>query len=53
VSVDSPTDKVLYDVDESGVATITLNDPGTRNALSSELLEGLTVAFERAVRTCR
>ena len=33
-----PTDKVLYDVDDSGVATITLNDPDTRNALSPELL---------------
>jgi enoyl-CoA hydratase len=48
VPSDAPTNKVLYDVDESGVATITLNDPGTRNALSPELLGGLTVAFERA-----
>jgi enoyl-CoA hydratase len=43
-----PADKVLYDVDESGIATITLNDPDTRNALSPELLGGLTAAFERA-----
>jgi enoyl-CoA hydratase len=43
-----PTDKVLYDVAESGVATITLNDPDTRNALSPELLGGLIEAFERA-----
>jgi enoyl-CoA hydratase/carnithine racemase len=41
-------DKVLYDVDERGVASITLNDPDTRNALSVELLEGLTAALERA-----
>lgn len=41
-------DKVLYDVAESGVATITLNDPDTRNALSPELLAGLIAAFERA-----
>ena len=41
-------DKVLYDVDERGVASITLNDPDTRNALSVELLEGLTSALERA-----
>jgi enoyl-CoA hydratase/carnithine racemase len=42
------TDKVLYDVAGSGVATITLNDPDTRNALSPELLGGLTAALERA-----
>jgi enoyl-CoA hydratase len=41
------TDKVLYDV-AAGIATITLNDPDTRNALSPELLGGLTAAFERA-----
>ena len=41
-------DKVLYEVDERGVATITLNDPDTRNALSAELLGGLIAAFERA-----
>jgi len=43
-----PTEKVLYEVSESGIATITLNDPGTRNALSAELLGGLIEAFERA-----
>jgi enoyl-CoA hydratase len=43
-----PTDKVLYAVDDAGVATITLNDPDTRNALSPEMLTGLTEAFERA-----
>lgn len=43
-----PTDKVLYGVDEGGVAAITLNDPDTRNALSPELLAGLTESFERA-----
>jgi enoyl-CoA hydratase len=43
-----PTEKVLYEVAENGVATITLNDPDTRNALSPELLGGLTEAFERA-----
>jgi enoyl-CoA hydratase len=42
------TDKVLYDVDDTGVATITLNDPDTRNALSAELLAGLIESFERA-----
>jgi enoyl-CoA hydratase/carnithine racemase len=41
-------EKVLYDVDAHGVASITLNDPETRNALSVELLEGLTAALERA-----
>jgi enoyl-CoA hydratase/carnithine racemase len=42
-----PTDKVLYDAAE-GVATITLNDPDTRNALSPELLGGLIESFEAA-----
>jgi enoyl-CoA hydratase/carnithine racemase len=42
------TDKVLYDVDSSGIATITLHDPETRNALSAELLGGLVECFTRA-----
>jgi enoyl-CoA hydratase len=42
------SEKVLYDVSDAGVATITLNDPDTRNALSPELLGGLIAAFERA-----
>jgi enoyl-CoA hydratase len=42
------TDPVLYALAETGVATITLNDPDTRNALSAELLLGLIEAFERA-----
>jgi 3-hydroxypropionyl-coenzyme A dehydratase len=47
-SVSVSSSAVLYDVEETGVATITLNDPDTRNALSPELLEGLLAAFERA-----
>jgi len=43
-----PTDAVLYTLVDSGVATITLNDPDTRNALSAELLLGLIAAFARA-----
>jgi enoyl-CoA hydratase len=43
-----PTEKVRYEVADNGVSTITLNDPDTRNALSPELLAGLTEAFERA-----
>jgi len=42
------TSKVLYEVAPTGVATITLNDPETRNALSVELLEQLGDAFRRA-----
>jgi len=42
-----PDVKVLYAVDSS-VATITLNDPDTRNSLSAEMLAGLLAAFERA-----
>jgi enoyl-CoA hydratase/carnithine racemase len=47
-SVSVQSSAVLYDVEESGVATITLNDPDTRNALSPQLLEGLLASFERA-----
>jgi len=38
---------VLYEL-AGGVATITLNKPSTRNALSAEVLDGLTASFERA-----
>jgi enoyl-CoA hydratase len=41
-------DVVLYELDGSGVATITLNDPDTRNALSPDMLGGLIEAFQRA-----
>ena len=41
------SDPVLYDLAD-GVATITLNQPDTRNALSPELLLGLIDAFQRA-----
>ncbi len=42
------SEKVLYEVDERGVASITLHDPETRNALSAELLGGLLERFEQA-----
>jgi enoyl-CoA hydratase/carnithine racemase len=38
---------VLYEVAD-GIASVTLNDPATRNALSADMLEGLIGAFERA-----
>jgi enoyl-CoA hydratase len=38
---------VLYKLAD-GVATITLNEPSTRNALSPEVLGGLIASFERA-----
>jgi enoyl-CoA hydratase len=41
-------EKVLYELDHAGVATITLNEPDTRNALSGDLLVGLADAFGRA-----
>jgi enoyl-CoA hydratase len=44
----SSEEKVLYAVADTGVATITLNEPSTRNALSSEVLGGLIAGFERA-----
>lgn len=39
---------ILYDVADSGVATITLNQPDTRNALSNELLGELIEALTAA-----
>jgi enoyl-CoA hydratase len=39
---------VLYALDQAGVATITMDEPDTRNALSAEMLAGLIAAFERA-----
>jgi enoyl-CoA hydratase len=39
---------VLYALDDAGVATITMDEPDTRNALSAEMLDGLIAAFERA-----
>jgi enoyl-CoA hydratase len=43
-----PYETILYDVSGEGVATITLNQPDTRNALSNELLGELIDAFESA-----
>jgi len=37
-----------YEVSDTGVATIALDQPETRNALSDELLDDLTAAFEAA-----
>jgi enoyl-CoA hydratase/carnithine racemase len=42
-----PGELVRYDVAD-GVATISLDDPDTRNALSDEMLDALITAFERA-----
>ena len=39
---------LLYDVADTGVGTIALNQPDTRNALSNELLGELIDAFESA-----
>jgi enoyl-CoA hydratase len=41
-------EKITYAVAATGVATIALNDPATRNALSDELLADLIAALERA-----
>ncbi|HUN78313.1 MAG TPA: enoyl-CoA hydratase/isomerase family protein [Solirubrobacteraceae bacterium] len=43
----NPAPVVLYDVTH-GVATITLDDPSTRNSLSPEMIGGLIAAFQRA-----
>ena len=41
-------DTVRFDVAATGVATIALDDPDTRNALSDDTLDALIAAFERA-----
>jgi enoyl-CoA hydratase/carnithine racemase len=41
---------ILYDVRDDGVATVMLNTPDNRNALSNELLADLTDAFDAARR---
>jgi enoyl-CoA hydratase len=41
------SESVLYEVAD-GVATITLNEPDTRNALSVEILSGLTASLQSA-----
>jgi enoyl-CoA hydratase/carnithine racemase len=43
-----PYDTIRYEVAENGVATLTLDQPDTRNALSNELLGELIDALERA-----
>ncbi len=47
MAADAAPDAVLYALSD-GVATITMNQPETRNALSAEMLAGLIAAFERA-----
>jgi enoyl-CoA hydratase len=42
------TDTVRYEVAETGVATLALDQPQTRNALSDEVLDDLIGAFEAA-----
>jgi enoyl-CoA hydratase len=42
------SEPVLYALGADGVATITMDEPQTRNALSAEMLAGLIAAFERA-----
>jgi enoyl-CoA hydratase/carnithine racemase len=43
-----PYETLLYEVAPGGVATIALNQPSTRNALSDELLDDLLAAFAAA-----
>jgi enoyl-CoA hydratase len=43
-----PYETIRYEVGDTGVATITLDQPETRNAVSAEMLEELIDAFESA-----
>src|SRR3954454_519212 len=47
-SCDLAYETLLYDLAANGVATVTLNQPDTRNALSNEVLGELIAAFEAA-----
>ncbi|MDE3130913.1 MAG: enoyl-CoA hydratase/isomerase family protein [Acidobacteriota bacterium] len=44
----SAYDTLIYEVADNGVATIALNQPDTRNALSPQVLTELAVALDRA-----
>ncbi len=46
-------DALLYDVSEAGVATIALNQPDTRNALSDELLGELIASLRGSAAMTR
>ena len=48
-----PYATLRYEVSDAGVATISLDQPETRNALSDELLDELIAAFEAAARRRR
>lgn len=41
------TDPILFELDEDGVALITLNRPARLNAMSADLIEGLCDAYRR------
>ncbi len=43
-----PYEKIRYEVAGNGVATVTLDDPETRNALGDRILSELIEAFEQA-----
>jgi enoyl-CoA hydratase/carnithine racemase len=43
-----PYATLRYDISDAGVATIALDQPDTRNALSNELLDELIAALEAA-----
>jgi enoyl-CoA hydratase len=45
-----PYETILFDTDGDGIATISLNQPDTRNALSDELLDELLDAYETVRR---
>ena len=45
-----PYDTLLYDVRDDGVATVTLNTPDNRNALSNQLLTELTAGVRVGAR---
>jgi enoyl-CoA hydratase/carnithine racemase len=47
-AVTEPASYVRYEVSDTGVVTIALDDPRSRNALSELMLDGLIAAFERA-----
>ena len=42
INMNTTNEKVLFEVDEQGVATVTLNNPDKHNAFDDEIIKQLT-----------